>query len=114
MSNMSTKDSSTRGNAFLEGLRTAIFEKTGIKLPLTTSSQPLNPTNNQEPPLRVSKISCAAFAVSKEGKLKFAIKPIENAVVVGYSEDMVRVAMWKILGAVNIEAKRRAQAYKED
>lgn len=111
---------------FLDELARAIHGKTGLKLPLSGSlSADAGLDNRQvtgtreaaqdgkdlpipsEPPLKVTKITCAAFAVSIDGKLKFASKPIENAEVVGYQEKVVRSAYWQMLDLVRLEAERR-------
>jgi len=111
---------------FLDELARAIHGKTGLKLPLNGSlSADAGLDNRQvtgtreaaqdgkdltiasEPPLKVTKIMCAAFAISIDGKLKFASKPIENAEVVGYQEKVVRSAYWQMLDLVRAEAERR-------
>lgn len=113
-------------NTFLEELAQAIHEKTGLRLPLrgapraattqingnatdaTEAAQDgLVPTALAEAPLKVTKITCAAFGISIDGKLKFASKPIENAEVVGYQEETVRSAYWQLLEIVRIEAEDR-------
>ncbi|KAK5091919.1 hypothetical protein LTR24_005696 [Lithohypha guttulata] len=111
---------------FLDELARAIHGKTGLKLPLNGSlsadagldkrqvtgtreaaQDGKDLTITSEPPLKVTKITCAAFAISIDGKLKFASKPIENAEVVGYQEKVVRSAYWQMLDLVRAEAERR-------
>jgi len=116
----------TAQTAFLDELSHAIADRTGLRLPFTSASSfevgqlnrnsmagtgagrdPENLITPTEPPLKVTKITCAAFAISIDGKLKFASKPIENAEVVGYREEVVQLAYWELLDHVRGEAERR-------
>lgn len=54
--------------------------------------------------VRLTKITTSAFAISSEGKIKFARRALENAV--GY-EDLVRSVDGRMLGDVEGEARRR-------
>ncbi|KAK5944026.1 hypothetical protein PMZ80_003307 [Knufia obscura] len=119
-------------DTFLDELARAIHEKTGLRLPLTgapslggnqvnknatgtreAGQDSQNSTPPAEPPLKVTKITCAAFAISVDGKLKLASKPIENADVVGYQEDVVRQAYWQLIDIVREEAERRGKEHDD-
>lgn len=117
---------------FLAELARAIHEKTGLKLPLSGSlsadagldnrnitgtgeagQEDRNLTSSRIPPLRVTKITCAAFAVSIDGKLKFASKPVENAELIGYQEKVIRSAYWQMLDLLRGEAERRGSEHND-
>lgn len=104
--------------AFLDELANAIHEKTGLRLPLSASLPLQTAQSNTDPalerPLKVSKITCAAFAITVDGKLKFARKPIESAEVVGYQETLIRAANWELLEVVRAEAEKRGARRDED
>lgn len=53
---------------------------------------------------RMSKVSCAAFALSVEGKLKFTLKAVESAV---QFEDIARKANKDILDAIVVEVRKQ-------
>lgn len=110
------------GHGFLDELAKALHEKIGLKLPLTdkasntvrddsnledtTGSQP---PEQLEPPLKITKIVCAAFALRADGAVKLASKPIEDAEVIGYDGNVVRKKYMELLRTVFGEAERRQQ-----
>jgi hypothetical protein len=57
---------------FLSALQHHIENRTGLILPLTGSPATLN-----SGPLRLTRISCSAFALSTEGRIKFSSKAVE-------------------------------------
>lgn len=105
--------------AFLDELAEALHDKTGLRMPLTDkvrgstvdanderqingSSQPEN-----EPPLKITRIHCAAFALRADGGIKVASRPIEDAEVVGYDGHAVRTRYTRLLQSIFEEADRR-------
>ncbi|KAK5072964.1 hypothetical protein LTR64_000627 [Lithohypha guttulata] len=99
------------GNDFLLELIGAVHEKTGLRLPLSIPTAGLPETTTTTlsgPPLKVTKITCSAFAIGTEGKIKLAAKPLENAEVIGYDENIVRAAYSAVLDTVKDEAERRS------
>jgi len=126
-------DTTTQG--ILEVLSKWIHERTGLKLPLAqneksnpTATEPTNNTNPEtttsatqpplEPPMRISRILCAAYAISSEGRLKFSLKAAqtcdndpsrgdsENTAPDG-SSNVVRKANEALLAAALCEANRQ-------
>lgn len=59
--------------SFLTSLQTHIHARTGLILPLANSTQDPLPQS----PLRLTRISCSAFALSAEGRLKLSSKAWE-------------------------------------
>lgn len=104
----STTNGKGAGKAALDGLRKGTHEKTGLKLPFTTEQDGSN--NIEESPCKISKIVCAALAVSTEGKLKFSSKPIEQAELRGYEETLVRNAMSQVLDLLFQEVLERVES----
>lgn len=100
------------GNAALEGLSKGTHEKTGLKLPFTPDQA--SSDQIKESLCKVTKIACATFAISTEGKLKFSGKPIEQAELVGYEETLVRNTISKILELLLQGAESRVQNSGED
>lgn len=86
-------------NSILLRLGEAIREKTGLILPFAVqaSTEVTDQEQHAEPSLKVSRLSCAAFAVSAEGRLKLARKPIEHAGVTGYDAQVVSTAYLELL-----------------
>ena len=105
----SARGQSDLGDKFLDELRNGLRVKTGLILPLTTKSTDTDDVRG-DPPLRVTKVSCAAFALSLDGRIKLASKPIENAQVTGYDEVTVREVDLALLDMIVKEAERRALA----
>lgn len=93
-------------SGFLDELTTAIHEKTGLKLPLRAGAATTLDKGDitSEPPMKVIKITCAAFAINVEGKIKFSSKPIKNAEVIGYESMVVRKANQQVLDILCREA----------
>lgn len=106
---------------FLDELKKALHEKTGLVLPLTgqgidKKASTVDQGNgldslrsDPEPPLKVSKVRCAAFALSTDGKLKLASKPLRDADVIGYDECQLRLGYFGLIQAVCKEAEMRSQ-----
>lgn len=105
LNTVSTASTKSAGSIALEGLKKGICEKTGLNLPFVTDQA--NDDQLQEQPCKVSKIACAAFAVSTEGRLKLSGKPIEQAELTGFEESLVRNAMSRILETLNKAAESR-------
>jgi len=108
----------TVSTAFLDELATAVHERTGLRLPLSANpsshSARVEATSALEPPVKVTRIACAAFAISVDGRLKCARKPIESAEVIGYQETMIRAANWELLEAIRAEAENKGARQEED
>lgn len=107
---------STGGDGFLDGLAHHIHLQTGLKLPLTVTAQNgdggshvTQDTSTSEPPLKLSKVAAAAFALSVDGRVRFAAKAIEHAVE---SEELVIQANIQLLEGIINEAKRRGTVAK--
>lgn len=104
------------GCGFLDELAEALHDKTGLRLPLTdkmtndldgadtTGSQP---PEQLEPPLKITKMICAAFALRADGAVKIASKPVEDAEAIGYDGSVVRKRYMELLQIVFAEAERR-------
>jgi hypothetical protein len=110
------------GHGFLDELAEALHNKTGLKLPLTDKVSSTNaddsslgsvsgsqPPEQLEPPLKITRIVCAAFALRADGAVKLAGKPIEDAEVIGYDENVVRRIYMDLLGTVFREVEKRQQ-----
>lgn len=110
------------GYQFLEELAGALHEKTGLRLPFTGKVTGVggNVSNNEsatngssepevEPPLKVTRIHCAAFALRADGGFKLAGKPIEDAEAIGYDGLAVRTSYMRVLQSIFDEAERRRQ-----
>lgn len=93
---------------FLDELTKALHERTGLKLPLTAERHVTSDAGEviSEPPLKITKITCAAFAFSVEGKIKFASRPVETAEMIGYESKEVRKANQRVLDLLCQEADK--------
>ena len=102
---------------FLASLQELTRERTGLILPITptVTKKPLATNANgaapaDEPPLRVTRIQCTAFAIGMEGRLKFSSRPVEMMEVVpgltSGNENVVKLANRDLLEAVVKEAER--------
>lgn len=108
---------------FLEELAGAVHERTGLRLPFTgkvpgqrqaveTGASHGNATDGDaepefEPPLKVTRIHCAAFALRVDGGVKLAGKPIEDAEIVGYDAQAVRKIYMRLFRSLLDEAETR-------
>lgn len=109
------------GSEFLEELAAALHERTGLRLPLAgklpagmrgtsngnTADREVEP--EAEPPLKVTRIHCAAFAFRADGGFKLAGKPIEDAESIGYDGHVLRKNYMRILQSIVQEAERRRE-----
>lgn len=95
-------------DGILAQLGTTIREKTGLILPLTGIAylDENGEGHTKEPPLRISRLSCAAFAISTEGRLKLASKPIENAETTGYEPGALGTAYLELLEHLIADARK--------
>lgn len=111
----------SRSGGFMEGLVEHLHLQTGLRLPLVNETEVEgeggvfvngragsmvsdSSTTTKTSPFKLSKVTSAAFALSVEGKLRFAAKAVENAVE---RENLVTMAnIQTIEGIVNF-AKRK-------
>lgn len=116
------RSSATAANtttSFLVGLCDHIHEKTGLILPLpplttTNGNHGTDSTANEreedEPPLKITRISTSAFAISSEGRLKLSSKAVEALDAVeglgSGEENLVRLANVGMIDEVVQEALR--------
>lgn len=111
-----------------------IHERTGLKLPISqdertkdsnssdhTNAEPTGldaatPDTKLEPPMRISRVLSAAYAISTEGRLKFALKSAEtcdtgsgesNHQDLNPAANVVRTANEALLVAAMAEARRQ-------
>lgn len=109
--NLSGGEGST-STSFLDELREAVRLRTGLRLPLTAEytarAGQTEDSSFLESPLKVSRVSCAGFAVGIDGRLKFAKQSVENADVIGYDGSLVSNANWNLLKVIKGEAERQA------
>lgn len=107
------KSSEDAGSAFLEEFQAAIRQKTGLRLPVNgrtvrAGNSDDESTNIAEPPMKISKITCAAFAISIDGRIKFASRPILSAEAIGYLKNIVTKGHLQCLRTIVEEAEARA------
>jgi Kinetochore complex Sim4 subunit Fta1 len=84
---------------------------TGLKIPISTAQFETNGITGTEEKeedavMRISKITCAAFAISVDGRLKFASKAVESAKQL---DDLMRKANGGMLRRIEEEAARRSR-----
>jgi hypothetical protein len=125
----------------LEVLSNWIHERTGLKLPISQEGQTKDPNSldhtgaeptslnettadtKPEPPMRISRVLSAAYAISTEGRLKFALKSAETCDATGGggqggsgdsnhqdpdpAANVVRKANEALLVAAMVEARRQ-------
>lgn len=107
------KSSEDAGVAFLDELQDAIHQKTSLRLPLNgkivnAGNSDDGLTNISEPPMKISKITCAAFAISIDGRIKFASRPILSAEAIGYPMNIVTKGHLQCLRTIVEKAEARA------
>ena len=114
-SHAGSRESDTTTASFLVGLRDHIRERTGLILPLPPAAgagegSGENGTEGTELPLKVTRISSGAFALSGEGRLKMSLKAVEAVEDVGglggEEGNVVRVVNAVLMAGVVREALR--------
>jgi len=101
---------STTQMSFLAELAKHIQSRTGLKIPLSVPKDPneghsSTDSTDENATIRISRISCSAFAISVEGRLKFSISAVDGAIEHG---DVVKNANEQILQRIVDKASQRA------
>ena len=101
---LATLTAQTPGRTILTSISTHLERATGI-YPLAIGLGTEAAEGENEAALaRISKVSCAAFALSVEGRLKYTLKAVESAV---QFEDTVRKANQAMLHVIFDEATKK-------
>lgn len=82
-------------SSFLGELAQYLYLRTGLRLPLGVR---VGQTEDVElsAPWRVSKVSCSAFVLSTDGRMKLGDKPIESAERLRVDGNLLRDAAWQV------------------
>jgi Kinetochore complex Sim4 subunit Fta1 len=96
----------TPGRTILTSIATHLERATGIYPLAIGLGMEAKEGENEKALARISKVSCAAFALSMEGRLKYTLKAVEGAV---QFEDTARRANRDMLTAIVAEASQRRE-----
>lgn len=94
----------TPGRTILTSISNHLERATGIYPLAIGLGTEVKEGQNDKALARISKVSCAAFAVSVDGRLKFTLKAVEAAVQL---EDTARKTNQRMLDAIAMEVKKR-------
>lgn len=94
----------TPGRTILTSISTHLERATGIYPLAIGLGAEAKEGENEKALARISKVSCAAFALSVEGRLKYTLKAVDSAV---QFEDTARKANQGMLDAIFEEAVKR-------
>jgi hypothetical protein len=101
-------------NSFIDDLRKHVHARTGLLLPFSDAAYAEDESTERfEPPLKLSRVSCGAFALSSMGRVKFSRKAVDAVDAVpslgSGAENVVRRANQDLLERLMLEAKERAR-----
>ena len=89
-------------SSFLSELAKHVLNRTGLKLPIVISGQ--DEDSEKTNAIRISRISCSAFVISTEGRVKLSSKAVDD---VPNEESVVRKANEMVLERFAQDASRR-------